>query len=62
MEFQADILGTSVRRPVILETTAMGAYYLAGLAVGFFENKNTIRDKWALNKEFLPNMSKMKEN
>ena len=39
MEFQADILGTKVRRPVVLETTALGAAYLAGLAVGFWESK-----------------------
>ena len=39
MEFQADILGTAVRRPVILETTALGAAYLAGLAVGIWESK-----------------------
>ncbi|WP_288730647.1 glycerol kinase GlpK, partial [uncultured Fusobacterium sp.] len=43
MEFQADILGTKVRRPVVLETTALGAAYLAGLAVGFWESKEEIK-------------------
>lgn len=57
MEFQSDILGTSVRRPVILETTALGAFYLAGLAVGFFESKDEITNKWHLDKEFTPSMS-----
>ncbi len=58
MEFQADILGESVKRPTVLETTALGAAYLAGLAVGFWENKNEIKQKWVLDKEFSPNMSK----
>ena len=58
MEFQADILGESVKRPTVLETTALGAAYLAGLAVGFWENKNEIKQKWVLDKEFTPNMPK----
>ncbi|MBR8821887.1 Glycerol kinase [Fusobacterium necrophorum] len=56
MEFQADILGTKVRRPVVLETTALGAAYLAGLAVGFWESKEEIKGKWILDQEFVPNM------
>lgn len=56
MQFQADILGTSVRRPVTLETTALGAAYLAGLAVGFWENKEEIASKWNLDNEFTPDM------
>jgi len=56
MEFQADILGTKVRRPVVLETTALGAAYLAGLAVGFWESKEEIKGKWILDKEFIPQM------
>ena len=52
MEFQAEILGTSVRRPVILETTALGAAYLAGLAVGIWESKEEIKKQWILDKEF----------
>ena len=57
MEFQADILGESVKRPTVLETTALGAAYLAGLAVGFWESKDEIKQKWVLDKEFTPNMS-----
>lgn len=56
MEFQADILGVKVRRPVVLETTALGAAYLAGLAVGFWESKEEIKGKWILDREFTPNM------
>ncbi|MGL5100483.1 MAG: FGGY family carbohydrate kinase, partial [Fusobacteriaceae bacterium] len=56
MQFQADIMGTEVMRPAIVETTALGAAYLAGLAVGFWENKEEIRENWSLNKEFLSNM------
>lgn len=52
MEFQAEILGTSVRRPVILETTALGAAYLAGLAVGIWESKEEIKKQWILDEEF----------
>ena len=57
MEFQADILGEVVKRPTVLETTALGAAYLAGLATGFWENKEEIKQKWVLDKEFSPNMS-----
>ncbi len=57
MEFQADILGTPVERPVVLETTALGAAYLAGLAVGFWKSKDEIKNKWILDKEFEPNMT-----
>ncbi len=60
MEFQADILGTSVDRPVVLETTALGAAYLAGLAVGFWESKEEIKTKWILDKKFEPNMTEEK--
>ncbi len=52
MQFQSDILGTNVRRPKIVETTALGAAYLAGLATGFWESKNEIREKWILDKQF----------
>jgi len=57
IEFQADILGEVVKRPTVLETTALGAAYLAGLATGFWENKEEIKQKWVLDKEFSPNMS-----
>ena len=46
MEFQADILGAKIRRPKCIETTALGAAYLAGLAVGFFKDLNEIRGSW----------------
>ena len=57
MQFQSDILNTKVLRPEIIETTALGAAYLAGLAVGFWKNKEEIKKNWRLNKEFLPNLS-----
>jgi glycerol kinase len=54
MQFQADVLGVSVRRPVVRETTALGAAYLAGLAVGFWEGTQEIARYWALDNEFKP--------
>ena len=60
MEFQADILGAKVRRPEIIETTALGAAYLAGLAVQFWSSKEEIVNNWKLNKEFTPKMSEEK--
>lgn len=56
MQFQGDILNVPVHRPQVIETTALGAAYLAGLAVGFWKNKEDIRDKWAIDREFMPNM------
>lgn len=56
MQFQADILDTVVRKPECIETTALGAAYLAGLAVGFWKDKEEIRDNWALAEEFTPHM------
>ena len=52
MQFQADILGTSVRRPKVRETTALGAAYLAGLAVGYWESQSDITSNWVLDREF----------
>ncbi len=57
MQFQADILGTKVRRPVVSETTALGAAYLAGLAVGFWHDQNDVKSNWALDREFSPKMN-----
>jgi glycerol kinase len=57
MQFQADILNAEVRRPVIAETTALGAAYLAGLAVGFWKDKEEIRSSWKLERQFSPAMS-----
>jgi glycerol kinase len=56
MQFQADILDTTVHRPVIAETTALGAAYLAGLAVGYWQDTAQVSDHWALDREFRPQM------
>jgi glycerol kinase len=57
MQFQSDILNTAVVRPVITETTALGAAYLAGLAVGFWPNMEAIQDQWQVDKKFTSAMS-----
>ena len=54
MQFQADLLGTRVQRPVVAETTALGAAYLAGLAVGFWADQADVTGNWALDREFEP--------
>lgn len=54
MQFQADLLGVPVRRPVVPETTALGAAYLAGLAVGFWKDQSDIVDNWAIDRQFEP--------
>lgn len=54
MQFQSDISRTNVIRPQILETTALGAAYLAGLAVGFWRDTEELRKQWDINKEFSP--------
>jgi glycerol kinase len=56
MQFQADITNTKVQRPVVQETTALGAAYLAGLAVGYWGSQEEIEQKWAMDKEFVPSM------
>lgn len=56
MQFQADILGTAVERPVVSETTALGAAYLAGLAVGFWADTGEVTKNWALDRRFEPRM------
>ena len=58
MQFQADILGTSVIRPQVTETTALGAAYLAGLAVGYWESIDHIKSQWAVDKAFAPSAPK----
>ncbi|HUZ59759.1 MAG TPA: glycerol kinase GlpK [Hanamia sp.] len=55
MQFQADVLNTKVIRPKITETTAMGAAYLAGLAVGFWNDMKEINDQWKMERCFEPN-------
>jgi glycerol kinase len=57
MQFQADILCATVRRPVVAETTALGAAYLAGLAVGYWQDLADVARNWALDREFTPSMS-----
>jgi glycerol kinase len=57
MQFQADILGVPVVRPAVTETTALGAAYLAGLAVGYWESAEQIAAQWAAEKTFTPRMS-----
>lgn len=54
MQFQSDIINTKVVRPTMIETTALGAAYLAGLAVGFWESQEEIATKWAIDKIFEP--------
>ena len=54
MQFQSDILPARVRRPVVQETTALGAAYLAGLAVGYWTDREDLRRNWALDREFVP--------
>ena len=57
LQFQADLLGVPVRRPVVAETTALGAAYLAGLAVGYWTDLDDVRRNWALDREFTPAMA-----
>ena len=56
LQFQCDLLATRVHRPVVQETTALGAAYLAGLAVGYWKDLNDLRNNWALDREFTPRM------
>jgi glycerol kinase len=56
MQFQADILGVPVVRPKVAETTALGAAYAAGLAVGFWDNLDDLRANWQIDKTWLPQM------
>ena len=57
MQFQSDIISAPVHRPVCVETTAMGAAYLAGLAVGFWTGKEDVIRNWAVERIFLPDMT-----
>jgi glycerol kinase len=57
MQFQADVLGVAVQRPVVTETTALGAAYLAGLAVGYWASQEEIAAQWAVERTFEPRMS-----
>lgn len=60
MQFEADILSTEVRRPECIETTALGAAYLAGLATGYFRDKAEICENWQLGRSFTPQMESEK--
>ncbi|MDB5756105.1 MAG: glpK [Massilia sp.] len=57
MQFQADLLGVPVVRPEVTETTALGAAYLAGLAIGFWESREEIAGQWRAERQFNPAMS-----
>lgn len=61
LQFQADITGTEVVRPIITETTALGAAYLAGLAVGFWSSKEEIAKKWAVSEKYIPSLEEGKK-
>ena len=58
MQFQSDITGKKLIKPVIAETTALGAAFLAGLAVGFWKNRDELRQSWVLEKSYAPKMEK----
>jgi glycerol kinase len=60
MQFQSDILEVTVDRPVVSETTALGVAYLAGLAVGFWKNKEEIAEQWLVDRSFKPLQSEQK--
>ena len=56
MQFQADVIGAEVHRPKCIETTALGAAYLAGLSVGYWKDEEEIRSNWALGHTYMPAM------
>jgi glycerol kinase len=58
LQFQADLLGVPVVRPVVTETTALGAAYLAGLAVGFWRSTGELASQWQVDRKFEPQMSR----
>src|SRR5688572_31339694 len=62
LQFQADLLNVTVRRPVVSETTALGAAYLAGLAVGYWDGFDDVKKNWALDREFRPAMDAEKRD
>lgn len=61
MQFQSDILDTKVERPAVIETTALGAAYLAGLAVGYWESQQDIVANWQLDEAFEPEMEEKRQ-
>ena len=60
MQFQSDITQKTLRRPIVRETTALGAAYLAGLAVGFWKDLDDLKNHWSIDKIYSPNMSDSK--
>ena len=62
MQFQSDVLNTTVIRPIITETTALGAAYLAGLAVGVWENIEALQTQWQIDKKFTPTIKVEERN
>jgi glycerol kinase len=58
MQFQADLLGIPVVRPKVVETTALGAAYLAGLATGVYKNLDELAAQWQVERRFLPTMAR----
>ena len=62
MQFQSDILASEVVRPKCIETTALGAAYLAGLATGYWESKEDIRKNWGVDKLFEANISESRRS
>jgi len=59
MQFQSDILAKPVVRPMVQETTALGAAYAAGLAVGFFRDTNELLANWAVDRRWEPKMDRV---
>jgi glycerol kinase len=62
MQFQSNILNTRVIRPKVIETTALGAAYLAGLAVGYWKDMDEIKAQWEAEKTFIPDMTEVSRN
>ena len=60
MQFQSDMIHAPVHRPVCVETTAMGAAYLAGLAVGYWSGKEEVVKNWQIDRVFEPQMKELK--
>ncbi len=60
MQFQSDILNVQVDRPQVIETTALGAAYLAGIAVGYWSSREEVSKNWAVSRTFKPNMEDKK--
>jgi glycerol kinase len=62
MQFQADVLGVPVSRPKIVESTARGAAFLAGLATGFWRDQSELQDTFKLDRKFEPSIDTAKRN